>query len=66
MVCPKHWEMNDDGKVDMKPGDKPIKLEHKGGPDDVYELELDEKDIDQNKEAEESCPVLCIHVKKEE
>lgn len=65
MVCPKHWVMNSDGKADLKKGDDKNKMAHIGGNDDVYELELNDKDIDNNDEAEKSCPVLCIHVKKE-
>lgn len=52
VVCPKYWEMNDDGKADLKNSRK------KG---DLDVLILDEPDG--NQEAAESCPVSCIRVK---
>ncbi|MBI2143744.1 ferredoxin [Candidatus Woesearchaeota archaeon] len=57
-VCPKFWEMNDDGKSDIK-GGKPRK-------DEWQELEIDEKDFETNREAAESCPVNVIHIKNKE
>ncbi len=53
-VCPKFWEMGNDGKANLK-GAKQTK-------DGNFELEV--KDIDCNKQAESSCPVQIIHVKK--
>lgn len=52
-ACPKYWEMDDDGKSRLKGG----KLTKK----EVYVLEL--KDAGCCKEAEDLCPVQCIHVK---
>jgi len=49
MVCPKFWEMGDDGKSVLK-----------GNKDNV--LEIGDDDVASNKEAENSCPVNVIHV----
>ena len=56
--CPNSWEMNDDGKSDIKGG--------KHRADEWQELEIDEKDFAANKEAAESCPVNVIHIKKKD
>ncbi|MBU1019153.1 MAG: ferredoxin [Patescibacteria group bacterium] len=49
MVCGQFWSIGDDGKADLK--------------DAVNnELEIDEEDLDCNKQAAESCPVAVIHV----
>ena len=47
-VCGEFWEMRDDGKAGLK-----------GGKD-----EIEVKDAGCNKEAENVCPVNCIHVKE--
>jgi ferredoxin len=52
-VCPKHWEMTDNGKA------KPINSEKVG-----ENYELDVKEASCNKEAADSCPVECIVLKK--
>ncbi|MAG16032.1 ferredoxin [Candidatus Woesearchaeota archaeon] len=57
-VCPLFWEMNDDGKSDIKGG--------KNRDDGWQELEIDEKDFEANKQAAESCPVNVIHLKKKD
>ena len=57
-VSPKFWEMNDDGKSDIKNA--------KTRADGWQELEIDEKDFDTNKQAAESCPVNVIHLKNKE
>ncbi|EKD24391.1 MAG: hypothetical protein ACD_81C00032G0002 [uncultured bacterium] len=49
MVCPKFWEMGDDGKSVLK-----------GNKDN--QLEISDEDVAINKEAESSCPVNVIHV----
>lgn len=54
-ACPKFWEMAEDGKALPKGGKK------KG---DNYELEIEEKDLACNKEAEEVCPVQIIKIEK--
>lgn len=51
-VCPDFWEMNDDGKSNLKGSTK------KDG--DQYELELDDPKC--NESAAKSCPVNCIHL----
>lgn len=53
-LCPKHWEMADDGKVNLLGSQK--------GEDEKYELELG--DAGCNQEAVEACPVQCIHIEK--
>ncbi|MBI4017248.1 MAG: ferredoxin [Candidatus Aenigmarchaeota archaeon] len=58
-VSPEYWEMNEDGKSDIKGA------VHKNVPEGVLE-ELEVAEPGTNKEAEESCPVSCIHVKKTE
>ena len=57
-VAQDFWEMNSDGKSDIKHG----KTVQKGW----QELELEEKDFKINKEAAESCPVNVIHLVKKE
>lgn len=52
-VSSEFWEMADDGKSNIKGGTK------KG---DDMELEIEEKDLETNKEAAESCPVNVIHI----
>ena len=47
-VCPKFWEMADDGKSRFK------------GPKEI----TDHADIECNKEAAEGCPAECIHVEE--
>ncbi len=54
-ACPKFWEMAEDGKAIPKGGRK------KG---ENYELEIEEKDLPCNKEAEEVCPVQIIKIEK--
>ena len=57
-VAPEFWEMNDDGKSDIKGGS--------GREDGWQELDIEEKDFEANKAAAESCPVNVIHLKKKE
>ena len=57
-VAPEFWEMNDDGKSDIKNG--------KSRQDGWQELEVEEKDFEKNKQAAESCPVNVIHLKNKE
>jgi ferredoxin len=51
-VCPNFWEMGDDGKSHLK------KSKKKGN-----NFELEVKNAACNKDAENTCPVQCIHVK---
>ena len=52
-LCPKFWEMNDDGKADLI-----------GGKNN--EIEIEDADLDCNKQAAENCPVNIIHITKED
>ena len=52
VVCPKYWEMADDGKSNL--------VGSKKGPKDIYELDLE--DAECNQEAADACPVQCIRV----
>lgn len=54
-LCPKFWEMGEDGKSNLKEG--------KQNSEGNYELEI--KEIGCNQEAADSCPVQIIHVVKE-
>ncbi|MFH2105666.1 MAG: ferredoxin [Candidatus Micrarchaeota archaeon] len=51
-VCPKHWEMGDDGKSHLKSSKEKEK--------NFFHLDLNE--MDGNLEAAQSCPVTCIHI----
>jgi ferredoxin len=51
-VCPDFWKMGADGKSHLKGGKKK-------GKNEVLEV----KDVKCNKDAENTCPVQCIHVK---
>lgn len=55
IVAPDYWEMGKDGLSHLK-GSK------KNG--DMFEREIDEKDLEPNLQAARSCPVAIIHVKK--
>ena len=52
-VCPKFWEMAEDGLTDLKGG----KTNSKTGND-----ELEVKAVDCNQEAADSCPVQIIKI----
>jgi ferredoxin len=54
VVAPKFWEMNDDGKSDIKGG--------QAKPNNWQEKIIEEADFEINKEAAESCPVEVIHL----
>jgi len=54
-VCPEHWEMADDNKSDLIGADIDVQNE---------EQKLTLEEVGGNKNAEESCPVNCIHVKE--
>ena len=53
-VCPDFWELGDDAKARPKQGKK--------NPEGDYEFEIEEKDLDCNKEAAEACPVQVIKI----
>ena len=58
VLCPKHWEMADDGKATLKKSERT-----KNGENIIDTIVLDENEG--NAEAAESCPVDCIRVKEE-
>lgn len=53
-VAPDFWEMNEDGKSDIK--------QAKDREDGWQIKEIDEKDFAANKEAADACPVNVIHL----
>lgn len=57
-IAPEFWTMNQDGKSDLKHA-KTVKE-----ADIVKEetLEIEESDMQSNKDAAEACPVNCIHL----
>ena len=52
-VCPKYWEMADDGKSKLK-----------GSSSKSANYELEVKEAECNQEAADTCPVQCIVIKK--
>ncbi len=54
-VCPQYWEMGEDGRSNLKGGKK---------SDETNNIELEVEEVGCNKEAEDSCPTLCIHIKE--
>jgi len=54
----KDFEMNVDGKADLKQSKRP--------EDEIYEKEIDEKDFEDAMKAAEGCPVRVIHIIKKE
>ena len=53
-VAPDHWVMNQDGKADL--------VDAKQVGDGQFELEIDDKDLEVNKQAAEGCPAIVIHI----
>ena len=53
-VAPEFWEMNQDGKSDIKNG--------RNREDGWQELGFEEKNLQENKDAADSCPVNVIHI----
>ena len=62
-VAPEFWTMDEggDGKSDIKKDKGTIKR-----PDGWEELEIDEKNYNENKEAADACPVNVIHITNKE
>lgn len=62
-VSPEFWTMDEggDGKSDIRKEKGTIKRE-----DGWEELDIEEKDFAQNKEAADACPVNVIHIKNSE
>lgn len=54
-LCPKHWEMAEDGKSRLRGGTENKKT-------GTYELEV--KKAECNQEAADACPVQIIHIVK--
>ncbi len=52
-VYPKYWEMDADGKANLLGSLK---------SGDSFEVELDESELEQMKQAAEGCPVNVIHI----
>lgn len=59
-VCPKYFEMADDGKSHIINAEKKPASPSQGG--DVEELEASKTECAES--AAESCPAQCIHVEK--
>jgi len=57
-VCPKHWEMGEDGKSNLKGG--------KRRDDQGEEKEIDDAEFASIKESADSCPVNVIHIFEKE
>ncbi len=57
VVAPEFWKLADDGKVDLVGGTYNEKTKK-------WELIIDEKDLNINKEAESVCPVFAIKIEK--
>lgn len=55
VLCPKFWEMAEDGKSHLKKSKKDTKTGNE-------ELEIDK--IECNQEAADACPIQIIHIKK--
>ncbi|MBI2668954.1 ferredoxin [Candidatus Woesearchaeota archaeon] len=59
LLAAEFWKMNPtDDKADLVDG----KQNEKQKKDEVFELEIDEKDLHQNKEAARNCPVNVIRI----
>lgn len=54
----KSFEMNTDGKADLKDSAKK--------PSEIYEKEIDEKEFEDTMKAAEGCPVRIIHIIKKD
>ncbi len=54
-LCPKYWEMSEDGKSTLKNSKE-------GATADHFELEV--SDLECNQEAADSCPVSCIKIER--
>jgi|TARA_B100001964_G_C13972867_1_gene482703 ferredoxin len=56
-IDPVNWEMNEDGKADLKDSKEIGKGQEK---------DFDEKDLDKNMETAECCPINVIHIRKDD
>jgi ferredoxin len=57
-VAPDFWVMNSDGKADL--------VDSKKIAEGKFEREIDEKDLELNKQAAEGCPAIVIHIRKKD
>ena len=57
-VAPDFWTMNEDGKSDI--------VDCRKRDDEWEELDINEKNFAENKEAADSCPVNVIHIVNKE
>jgi ferredoxin len=57
-VAPDFWVMNQDGKADL--------ADSKPAGEGMFEREIDEKDLEANKQAAEGCPAIVIHIRKKD
>lgn len=55
VICPKYWEMSEDGKAHL--------LNSELNPEKGIEI-LEIKEIECNQEAADVCPVHCINIEK--
>ncbi len=53
-VAPDHWVMNQDGKADL--------VDCKQVAEGQFEREIDESELEINKQAAEGCPAVVIHI----
>lgn len=58
-VCPKHWKMADDGKVDLIGSTKSAEGE-------FYSKEIEQEDYESMKMAADGCPVKVIHIQNKD
>ncbi|MEK6843092.1 MAG: ferredoxin [Candidatus Micrarchaeota archaeon] len=58
-VCPKHWKMADDGKVNLLESTK-----QEG--EEVYIKDIEEADFESMKVAADGCPVKVIHMQNKD
>ena len=53
-VAPEHWIMNQDGKADL--------VDSKQVTEGQFEREIEESELEINKQAAEGCPAVVIHI----
>ncbi len=54
-ACPLYWEMGEDGRSNLKGGEK---------NKETGNIELEVEEAGCNKDAQEGCPAFCIHIKE--
>ncbi|MBI4159531.1 ferredoxin [Candidatus Woesearchaeota archaeon] len=59
-MAPKHWKLANDGKIDLI-SSKLIDKEN-----DIWELEIEAKDLEKNVDAAKACPVNVIEIYDEQ